>query len=239
MHDSFQDGLAVLDWMTLRHSAVEISERLSLTTLCRPRSDAPVAVTRRAVATLTSSAARTARDALARTRRSSASPCATWSSPRLFVISRRRLSTTVRLPCSYWILRSPNLYRVCNPQALPQNRLLRVVRYPLTRCVWRCIKKKNHLISYLQSYVSARAKAVATVRLRRASGGRTERRSTLLSSPLRRRSRRLPLAHELGCWVSITCVLSFRYACLTSIIKCLPQYVVGVICITEYFPITV
>lgn len=86
--------------------------------LLRPRRDAPVAATRRAVATLTSSAAATALAASPRTRRSSASPCATWSSPPPCAISRTRACTLVRAACTF--VPSPPADSGCAEYVIPK-----------------------------------------------------------------------------------------------------------------------
>lgn len=91
---------------------------------------------------LSSFVAQTARGPSQRTRPSRGSLSGTWSSLPLFVISARLLSTLVRSPCPYRIMLSTDLepihlqsYRVRDPQAVHQNRLLCLVRHPLARCV--------------------------------------------------------------------------------------------------------
>jgi hypothetical protein len=74
----------------------------------RPRNEDPAAATRRAVATSSSSAARTALDVSQRTRRSSASLSVTWLRVQLSEISARPASTRV------WIGLYPNLHARAN-----------------------------------------------------------------------------------------------------------------------------
>jgi hypothetical protein len=75
--------------------------------------------------------------------------------------------------------------RVRRAQALPQNRLLRLVRHSLARYVYRKHELPSKLTIIAQLSVFVPALVVATVRHRRVLGGKMERRSTLRSPRLR------------------------------------------------------
>ena len=94
----------------------------------RPRKEETAAVTKRAVATSASCAAPTARGASPKTRRSSASRCATWSRAQPCVTLARRACILVRFPWVSEGLYSSLVDRICHPQVVHQNCVLRLVR---------------------------------------------------------------------------------------------------------------
>jgi small subunit ribosomal protein S26e len=87
-------------------------------------------------------------------------------------------------------------YRIRYSETLHQNRVLRIVRYPLTRyaLLFYLVISLFDFI-FLQSFVFARVKVAATARLRPAFGGRMARRS-IQRWPLQKRPKQMPGEHK-------------------------------------------